>query len=83
MKDVRKNGNTGTENAPIEDEIYISDDLMILIKNGMLSEPEVREKIKMAKQAELLAQHPYEIWEGKDGKWRTRVYDESKPEKEG
>ena len=31
----------------------------------------VQEQIEMNKRKELLEKHPYEIWEGKDGKWYT------------
>ena len=33
----------------------------------------VQEQIEMNKRKELLEKHPYEIWEGKDGKWYTYI----------
>ncbi|MCI8506921.1 MAG: site-specific integrase [Lachnospiraceae bacterium] len=38
----------------------------------------VQEKIEMSKRSELLAEHPYKIWEGKDGKWYTYLPDETR-----
>ncbi|CUM76699.1 tyrosine-type recombinase/integrase [Blautia hydrogenotrophica] len=31
----------------------------------------------MNKRKEILEKHPYKIWEGKDGKWRTYILDEN------
>lgn len=41
----------------------------------------VQEQIEMNKRKELLAKHPYRIWEGKDGKWRTYLPDKEKNRK--
>lgn len=38
----------------------------------------VQEKIEMHKRQEILKQHPYEIWQGQDGKWRTYLPDDNK-----
>ena len=56
-----------------EDEI-----LKYAVKNGILNLPYVQNKIIMHKREELLKEHPYKIWEGKDGKWRTYLPDKEK-----
>lgn len=47
-------------------------------EHGMLELAEVRKQIEMAKRKELLAKHPYEIWENKNGIWHTYLPDEEK-----
>ncbi len=51
------------------------------IDNGMIDLSYVQEQIEMNKKNELLKKHPYKIWEGKDGKWRTYLPDEKKGRK--
>jgi len=50
--------------------------LKFAIENGMLDTALVQEKIEMQKRKELLDKHPYKIWKGTDGKWRTYFPDE-------
>ena len=45
--------------------------LKFAIENGMLDAALVQEKIEMQKREEILRKHPYDIWEGKNGKWYT------------
>lgn len=52
--------------------------LKFAIENGMLDTALVQEKIEMQKREEMLKKHPFAIWQGKDGKWRTYL-----PEKDG
>lgn len=52
--------------------------LKYAIDNGMIDLSYVQEQIEMNKRNELLKKHPYKIWEGKDGKWRTYLPDEEK-----
>lgn len=48
------------------------DDLLkYAVEHGMINLSYVQEQIDMNKRKELLNNHPYAIWEGKDGKWRT------------
>lgn len=51
------------------------------VENGMIDLAYVQEQIDMNKRKELLAKHPYRIWEGKDGKWRTYLPDKEKNRK--
>ncbi len=48
------------------------------VDNGMINLSYVQEQIEMNKRKELLKKHPYKIWEGKDGKWRTYLPDVEK-----
>lgn len=48
------------------------------VDNGMLDLSYVQDTIKMKKRAELLAKHPYTIWEGANGRWKTYLPDEKK-----
>ena len=41
----------------------------------MLNLSYVQEKMEMSKKSELLAQHPYKVWEGKNGCWYTYLPD--------
>lgn len=52
--------------------------LKYAIENGMIDLSYVQEQVEMNKRKELLKKHPYKIWEGKDGKWRTYLPDEEK-----
>ena len=45
------------------------------LENGIIDLKDVQEKIEMKKREEYLAKHVYEIWKGKDGKWRTYLPD--------
>ena len=47
----------------------------------MINLQDVQDKITMKKRNDLLSQHPYSIWQGKDGKWRTRIPDPVKGKK--
>lgn len=59
---------------------YLMDEelLKYAVANGMIDLSYVQEQIEMKKRNELLEKHPYNIWEGKDGKWYTYL-----PDKEG
>lgn len=43
------------------------------IEHDIINMSYVQEQAKMNKRKELLEKHPYKIWEGKDGKWRTYI----------
>lgn len=58
---------------------YMNDELLkYAVENGMIDLSYVQEQIEMKKRKELLEKHPYKIWEGNDGKWRTYLPDDSK-----
>lgn len=52
--------------------------LKYALDHGMINMSYVQEQMEMDKRKELLNKHPYKIWEGKDGKWRTYI-----PQKNG
>lgn len=51
--------------------------LQYALEHGMINMSYVQEQVDMNKRKELLEKHPYAIWEGKDGKWRTYLHDQS------
>lgn len=48
-----------------------NDILQFIISNGIIDINDVRNCMEDMKKEELLKQHPYEIWQSKDGKWYT------------
>ena len=48
------------------------------VNAGIINLDSVQEQIDMKKKEKILKEHSYSIWEGKDGKWRTYVFDETK-----
>lgn len=52
--------------------------LKYAIENGMIDMLYVQEQIEMSKRKELLEKHPYKIWQGADGYWRTYLPDKEK-----
>lgn len=48
------------------------------MKNDMLDINIIRAKIHMSRMEEYLANHPYAIWQGKNGSWYTYLPDEDK-----
>lgn len=55
--------------------------LKYAVENGIINTALLQEKIEMQKREELLKKHSYNIWQGKDGKWRTYLPDEEKGRK--
>ena len=45
--------------------------LRYALEHDMINMSCIEEQIEMNKRREILNNHPYSIWEGKDGKWRT------------
>ena len=52
--------------------------LQYMVDNGIIDLQYIREQKEMAKRAELLEKHPYEIWEGSDNYWHTYLPDAEK-----
>lgn len=48
------------------------------MENHIIDLSYVQEKIEMAKREEILKQHSYKIWQGKDSKWYTYLPDDNK-----
>lgn len=55
-----------------------ADALKYAIENGIIDITYVQEKVNMQKREDILKEHPYKIWEGKNGKWYTYVSDGNK-----
>ena len=51
--------------------------LQYALEHDMISMSYIQEQVNMNKRKEILEKHPYKIWEGKDGKWRTYILDEN------
>ena len=49
--------------------------------NGIIKLSCVRKQIEMADRKRYLSNHPYKIWQGKDGYWRTYLPDKEKGRK--
>ena len=47
------------------------------MESGILNMDDVEEAVNKRRKAELLEKHPYSIWQGKDGRWRTHIADET------
>lgn len=63
----------------ISEVINESNDLLqYAIENGMINISYVQDKMAMSKRRDQLKKHPYSIWQGPDGFWRTYIPDETK-----
>jgi integrase len=51
--------------------------LKFAAENGMLNLTYVQDVGNMQKTEKILSDHPYEVWQGKDGRWRTYLSDET------
>ena len=47
------------------------------MESGILNMDDVEEAVNKRRKAEILEKHPYSIWQGKDGRWRTHIADET------
>ena len=55
-----------------------SEILNYAIEQGIIDLSHIQDAVNMNKRKEILEQHPYSIWESKDGKWHTYLPDEEK-----
>lgn len=62
-------------------ELSESEILQYAVSNGIIDTALLQEKIEMQKREEILKKHPYDIWKGKDDKWRTYLPDKEKGRK--
>lgn len=62
----------------ITNQITSQEILNEAIKCGILNMEAMQQQIEMKKREEILAKHPYKIWQGKDGKWYTYLPDRNK-----
>ena len=54
-----------------------NDILRFIINSGIINLSNVQNGMEAMKRKELLEKHPYKIWQGKDGKWRTYLPDKN------
>ena len=54
-----------------------NDILRFIINSGIINLSDVQNGMEAMKRKELLEKHPYKIWQGKDGKWRTYLPDKN------
>lgn len=52
--------------------------LYCAVESGIIDLQELQDTIEMSKRKELLAKHPYKIWESNDNKWYTYLPDKTK-----
>lgn len=50
--------------------------LQYAISQGIIDLSDVTKQIDMNKKQKYLKQHPYSIWQGKNGKWYTKLFNE-------
>ena len=62
----------------IELDVQNEELLNYMVSEGIIDLSSVREQLEMAKKKEYLAKHQFQIWQGKDGKWRTYLPDKEK-----
>ncbi len=53
--------------------------LQYLVESGTIDVGSAEEEMNKTKLAKALAMHPYKIYQGKDGRWVTYLYDEKSP----
>ena len=51
------------------------------VESGIIDIAYLQNVVAMKKREEILKEHPYDIWQGKDGKWRTYLPDAEKGRK--
>lgn len=56
------------------------DTLQFMIDNSIINFDDVRKSMEKSKRNEILKQHPYDIWIASDGRVKTYVPDETKPD---
>ena len=52
--------------------------LTYLIENDRIDVVRMKEEMERKNKLELLSMHPFEVWQGKDGMWKTYLPDEKK-----
>lgn len=63
-------------------EAFSSEEMLaFLTESGILNMADVREAMRKKEIKEIVAAHPYEIYQTGDGRWRTQVFDDRKPDK--
>lgn len=71
------NGRAGTWQRSFM-EVSDAELLHFVTENGIVNVREVLASYEMKKYEELLAMHPYDVWQGKNGSWYTYLPDKKK-----
>lgn len=53
-------------------------DLQYALENGIINIAHLQEQIDMKRNEEILKKHPYKVYQGKDGRWETYIFDDKK-----
>lgn len=61
-----------------EISVSASEVLNFAMKNDMVNIELVQRQMNMQKREEIILKHPFKIWRGNDGRWRTYVYDDTR-----
>lgn len=70
-----------TNNKMPSSASYSSDDILSFLEsNGNIDLRDVEERMRKARKESILKNHPYKIYQGKDGRWRTHLPDKDKSE---
>lgn len=79
--DVRGTCNSLTEVSEVSD-LSTEGMLQAAVSKGIINIADVEETLRMKQREEILNNHPYSIWQGKNnGKWYTYIPDENKVRK--
>lgn len=57
---------------------FLEKTLLFALENGMINIDDVQNQMNKKRKEELLKQHPYDIWQGKDSRYRTYVTDKTR-----
>lgn len=70
----------GSSKASLKVVLHIDNNelLKYALENGIINLEVIHSEVEMSKRDELLKKHPYKIWCGTDGKWRTYLPDRDK-----
>lgn len=52
-----------------------------MLEDGIISIDDVRQNMRKKQLEKIVYLHPYDIWQGKDGRWRTYIEDSTKKSK--
>lgn len=72
--------NTLQQMMPDSASFSADEKMAFLEKNGMINSRDVEEMMRKARKEQILKEHPYKIYQGKDGRWRTHLPDDDKDE---
>ena len=72
--------NTLQQNNPASASFSEKEILSYLAQNGTIDLRDVENDMRKSRKEKILEKHPYTIYQGKDGRWRSHLPDDSKKE---